>query len=356
MYGDEEEDDYYRKSEGAEDCRAAWCRRESLREQLATLLVDQLLSTTLGALVDVDETVNLIVSAAAGPNVQRAVTRHVQPSRDRLVAHWKKTRERPADLLGADLRLRVERLVASSPTPRAAWAKNAVDPSLVRQLFAPIVQDTLMSFARKLPLPGIGGDSGGGGGSSMLGGIAGRFKAEVKNRAESFAEKGKSLLGGLGAQVEAQIQGVARDFSQGATNEIRGAIEARLKSPEGVEIAAKIRMQALKRLLETPMIELWKDMEYQPLAEIDALSAPIAEYNRVRGPVQELLEGEVRAMLALEGERTLRELLDENGLLDEVTRILLERFSSQTRALVSSAGFVTWVGALLDAVEAPAAG
>lgn len=83
-----------------------------LREQLATLVVDQLLSTTLAELVDVDETVNLIVSAAAGPNVQRAVTRHVQPSRDRLVAHWKKTRERPADLLGADLRLP---LVASSP-------------------------------------------------------------------------------------------------------------------------------------------------------------------------------------------------------------------------------------------------
>jgi hypothetical protein len=324
-----------------------------LREQFATLVVDQLLSTTLGELVDVDETVNLIVSAAAGPNVQRAVTRHVQPSRDRLVAHWKKTRERPADLLGADLRVRVERLVATSPTPRAAWAKNAVDPALVRQLFAPIVQDTLMSFARKLPLPGIGGDSGaGGGGSSMLGGIAGRFKAEVKNRAESFAEKGKSLLGGLGAQVEAQIQGVARDFSQGATNEIRGALEARLKSPEGVELAAKIRMQALKRLLETPMIELWKDMEYQPLAEIDALSAPIAEYNRGRGPVQEFIEGEVRAMLALEGARTLRELLDENGLLDEVTRILLDRVSGQTRALVSSAGFVTWVGALLDAAEA----
>jgi hypothetical protein len=323
-----------------------------LREQLGTIVVDTLLGTTLAELVDVDEAVNLLVLATTGPNVQRLVTRHVVPGRGRLVAHWRKTRERPADLLGPDLRKRVERIVASAPTPRAAWAQGAVDPSLIRQLFAPIVQDTLMSFARKLPLPGVGSESSGSsGGGGMLGGIAGRLKAEVKTRAEGIAEKGKSLLGGLGAQVEAQIQGVAREFSQGATNEMKAALEARLRSPEGVELASKIRTQALKRVLDTPMIELWKDMEHQPLDEWDAMTAPIAEYNRNREPVQEFVEGELRALLALEGARTVREFLDEAGLLDEVTRILLERVGAQSRAVAQHADFAAWVGALLDASE-----
>ncbi len=325
----------------------------AMRDRAAALIVDTLLDSRVDAWIDADELVDVLAEAVTAENVARVVERHAAPSRDRLVAHWEASGERPRDFLTPELRRRVEAIAEKAPPPRAAWAKDAVDPALVRQLIAPVLQETLLSFARRLPLPGVGESPGSGGarggGGSMLGGIAGRLKAEVSRHAETVAERGKALLGGLGAQLEAQLQSAARDFSQTASNEMRAALEARLRSPEGRDLARRIRMQALGALLDAPLRELWRDAESMPLDEIDALTGPIAEHNRLRTEVRGFVRDEVKATLEVEGARSIREVLDEAGLLPRLRSIAEARAGTQLEALLARDDFARLVDDALGA-------
>ncbi len=115
---------------------------------------------------------------------------------------------------------------------RFGWLKGAVDPDDIRQLVAPVIQQMLLRFASKLPIPGFSGGSGGGGGGggSGLGGLVGMIGKQVQKSAGQLAEAGKSVM-----------NSVARDFSRTATTEFRAALAVRMKSDEGKKIVLRIR-------------------------------------------------------------------------------------------------------------------
>jgi len=332
------------------------------RKRLVAQVITHVLDQQLNTLVDVDETVDLVIASLTGENAARTVDRHLRPGFDRWMDRWEANQDTPGDYLDDDLRARLERLVTSAKAPKAKWASKAIDPKLVRRLVAPVVQDVLVRFANRLPLPGMGGNGEPGKSSSsaspsspnssggkLLGGLRNRVRDRVAAGAERVVDAGKSALGGLGAEVERKMNAAAKDFSETASAEFRDAMVARLKSDEGKEIIRELRLQALRGALDATFFALTEDARYMPLDEIFAMVGPGVELNREHPTLRQTLHEELKAVLAMEGERTTRELLDEAGLIDRVMRVALDRVDGLARDLFATEEFSAWIGELLHA-------
>lgn len=314
-----------------------------LRTRGVALAVDAALDLPLATFVDVERTTALILAGTTGENAARWVARHGMPGVERNLARYEGQETTPADLLGPDARAQIERLAANLPRPKSTWAKNAVDPQLVRELLAPVWQETLTRFAKRLPVPGISGasDSGRGFGSGL--GLRDKLKSRVEGRAAELVERSKSVLGGLGAEVERQVQTAAREFSQGATQTAKEAFEARMAREEGKRLVGEIRKQALAAVLDTPIATLQEDARAFPVRAWMDLAPLIAEHQRGLPAYRALLTEEVGAIVAADGLRPIRALLEEAGLLDRVTANLLTDLDTVAAATVETEAFARWV-------------
>ncbi len=318
-----------------------------LRERGVSLLIETLIDLPVSFWIDVEESRGLLLDSLTGEASARSIERHIRPGWDRHVARCEAT----GDTLGAavpeDVRIRIAQLIAEYRPPRSKWAKDAVDPALVRQLLAPVLQDLLLNFARRLPIPGLTGGDAPERRDEGRAGLRSRLKAKVEKRAERFVEAGKNVLGGLSAEVERQIQSAAREFSQSANRELRSAFVSRLRSDEGRELLDQMANQLLDRLLETPLSELNADVDDLPWDDIWALVPPIIEHNHERPEIIEAVEEELGALLETEGERSVRELLDEAGILDASLATALAHGDGVARELFADKAFGRWLDDVL---------
>ena len=314
-----------------------------LRTRGVALAVDAALELPLATFLDVERTTAIVLAGTTGENAARWVARHGWPGFERNLARYEGTNTTPADLLGPDARAQIERLAANVPRPTSAWAKNAVDPQLVRELLAPVWQETLTRFAKRLPVPGIGGggDAGRGFGSGL--GLRYKLKSRVEGRAAELVERSKTVLGGLGAEVERQVQAAAREFSQSATQTAKEAFDARMQSEDGKRLVGEIRKQALAAVLDTPIATLQEDARAFPVRAWMDLAPLIADHQRGLPAYRALLSEEVGAIVAADGLRPIRELLAEAGLLDLVTTNLLTDLDVVAAATVETDTFARWV-------------
>lgn len=317
--------------------------RERALGSLVTFVLDEPVSTWISP----EDVVELLQAAVTGPNVAQQIDRHADATWERYVARCEVTQDTLGDGLPDDARDRITRLILETKPPAAKWADDAVDPALLRALFAPALQELLLGFAKNLPLPGVGGGGPAepaGGGSKTGFGLRSRLKQSVEKRAEKFVEAGKSVLGGM----ERQVQALAKDFSEGAGRDFRRAMKARLRSEEGRALAEQIVRQALDAVLDTPLAEFNKDTAALPLAEIYALAAPIAEHNRERAPIVDAVREELEVFVAGEGQRTARELLVEADMLDITLAKAMAHLDGPTQRYFASDDFRGVLAAMLE--------
>ena len=319
----------------------------ALRTKGVDMLLDFVLDVPLAEWVDADDLARIVVEGTTGDNAGRFADKHLAVGRARWRERFEASGETPRDLLGPAASEDLHRIIADAPMPKAKWSKGMVDPKLVQKLVAPVVQDTLISFAKNLPIPGVGGGGGetsdrGRGGGSMFG-IRKRLKAE----AERLAEKGRDALGGLGAELERQIKNAARDFSENASTEFRRAMQNRVKSPEGKKLVAEIREQIVETVLDTPIHALAADLDTVPDADLVALAAPIADHNRDREAFANAVKAEIQAALELEGESTGRTWLTEQGQLDDVRAAASKQLDPLARAFFGADAFAGWLDDML---------
>jgi hypothetical protein len=315
-----------------------------LRAQLIEKFSEFLLEQPVEELVEWQEVQMGLLQLMSSQNTERLIQKWLHPGFDR---HLQRSREHGESLgtgLSPELRKRVEHLVATMKLPQAKWAQGAVDPTLIRRLFAPVIQQVLLNFTNKLPLVHLGGsgnepEAAPVAQDSMFGGFANRLKRKVEERAEKLVDVGRKL----GAGVDKKIQQTARDFSQGAMNELRDTIRQRLKSEEGQEIIAEIRKQFLKRVLETPLAEYMEDLKQLPRAEIEALIPDVMEYNRQRPFVHTMLEAELRGFLKQEGKRSLRDVLTEYDMLAQFQAVFQQRGDRLVQRFLQGDAFQTWM-------------
>jgi hypothetical protein len=327
------------------------------RDQLAGMVVDSMLDATLNEVVEVDRLVEMLVAAVTPANVERLIERHVQPGRERFAAFTRETGDRPRDILAKDMIPRIEQIVRNAKLPKGKWAKDAVDPALIRQLVSPVIQETLLSFTKRLPLPGAAGAGSSAGASSRssignsvsdgFGFLKNRVKAEVKSFAPGIVDAAKERIGEFNAEVERKFQGVASEFSHNAQSEIEGAFTARAKSDEGRALLDKIRLQVFHRLLDTTFHELDQDTARLPWDDIFALVPEIASHAIALPNIQQGLRNEIAAVMAMEGERTVRDLLAEAGITEHVESWLVDQTGDRIVALVGTEAFAEWLTALM---------
>jgi hypothetical protein len=312
------------------------------RAELLRLGFDALAAQPLSTVIGDPELAGLIVKGLTRDSVERVTRRHVSPGVTRVQARLATADEKLRDLLPADAQATLRALVASGKGPRFAWLRGAVDPGDLQKLIAPIVQQVLTSFVTKLPIPGLSGSGGSpserppssGGGSGGLGGLVGKIGKQVSKGASQLA-------GGLG------LQQIVRDFSQSAVTEVRVAIVDRLKSEEGREIMRRIRERVLDRVLDAKTNVVVDDLLRVSPAEVARIAEGAVSHVRDLPFFRDILAGEIRAVLAELGARSLRDVLDEMGLLEGVRRVALDAAEPGLVALLESDNFGDWLERLL---------
>ena len=187
---------------------------QALLREGAERTLDALLERPLSRYLDdaaIETVVTLVVAAVTEPNAKRVIDQHVHPGLDRQIARSTQNRETLGDLLPPDAEAKILAVLEKTRLPRAEWAQGAVDAGLVRKLVSPVIQDTLLRFAKRLPIPGLGGE----GGPSIPAPLGlGKKLLDAKNPLSSM---GKGLIGG----VDKKLQSVARDFAETATTDVR---------------------------------------------------------------------------------------------------------------------------------------
>ncbi len=310
------------------------------RRELASLLVHGLLERPVGSLVELEGLATLIGNAITEPQARRIAREHVRPAVERHRARAADAGETVGDLVPPDAAARVEALLAAARIPEAAFARDLVDVERVRELVAPVLQETLVRFARKLPIPGVSGDEGGGG-------LADKVRRGLGEGASRIADVGRSVGKSVMGGFDRKLQSLAKDFSQGALREMREAMKARLASEDGRALVEAIRDHALERLAAVPTSELVALAGALPHEPIEELVISVARHNAGRALFQRAVREEIAAVLAVEGDKPLRALLEEGAALEPVRAFLLGRAEHLLEHVVGEDAFGAWLGRLL---------
>ena len=297
----------------------------SLRRDGVSVVVDALLRQKVRDLVDPSVFVDVVGRAAETAFLDRLLREHVEPALARVLEGLEGTSV--GELLPAPQAAAIEDLMADAQLPSMAWLADAVDPELIRQLFAPIWQDVLLRFVRKLP--GLGG------------GLAGALSSFGGSNIGRFGRDAAAKLGG--SKVEEKMQSTTSDFAKGLTQEVREAIAERLKSDEGRALDEAIRRQVHQRILKTDAALLLRDLERFPRAELMAHMPAVLSANLRSDLGRGLLRREIEAFLAVEGERTGHQVLDEASAGPQVRAYLRVQAESLLGVLLEDEAFAGWI-------------
>jgi len=321
----------------------------TLRVEAATQYVDHLLSQRLRDAVDLDDFIELVVRTLNHANVARSVERHVKPGVERFLEQMASAEERIGDLVSEDGKAALRESVGSPRNLRARWLKGALDPKLVQRFAGPIWVQLLVSFAKRIPVPGLGGGVAPSASGASSRGLAGMIGRSMQQSAERLVDAGRSALGGLGLDLEAKLTAAARDFSDSAVGLWNQALRERLASDEGRATLAQIKLGVLEHILRTPLHALHEDAA--ELAGADYISlAPELISHGVQTPfVRGCIQRELARYFEIEGERSLGSLLDELSALAEVRAWLIRRAERNFLAFSQQPAFADWLARVLVA-------
>jgi hypothetical protein len=304
------------------------------------------LSQRLREVIAPDALLSIILDGLTRENLAREWARSVQPGVRRYSAHVAPAPEQLSDLMSDEAVAALREQLEQPTGARARWAKGAVDPALLKRLLGPVWVQLLVNFAKRLPIPGLGGSAAPGAGASR--GIASMLGRSVQHGAERLVGAGRSALEGLGIDVEKKLLAAARDFSDGALSVWNQALRERLQSPEGKAIVTQIKHGVLSHVLKTKLSDLDRDAVALPLAAYLDL-VPLVLGHAVRVPfVRKLIDAELQAYLEVAGDRRLDEVLAELGVLEQTRAYLRTRANTQLWGFCQSPAFAAWLAKLVD--------
>lgn len=316
------------------------------RTALLRAALDHLATRPIASFVDVPPLVALAKKAVTQANVARILAEHGRPGLERQKTRSARLGETLGDLAPPDMEERLGRILDGTKLPEPAWAKGVVDAKLANKLVSPVVQQTLLSFAKKLPIPGMNDQATGAAsalGGALLGGLGG-----LAGGAGKLLDVGKSVVGGLSAEFEKKLQVVARDFAENASDEFRANMKKRLESDEGKAIVRELVLTANARLRGVAVTDVLAEADNLPAAELDALVAATLAHNAARPAIADALRAELNALLAVDGATTLGDYLDRAGIRAEVEAVILARGDAELAAFFRSPGFAVVLAALFD--------
>ena len=315
---------------------------------LVDLLIDAALARPIAAALDPERAVALAVSVVEAERVERALATLVRPAWDRQRALLTARGDRVGDWLPEGGRALLDEVLAGAKLPRGEWARGLVDSADVRELIRPVLQDTLLAFARKLPLVGTASEAEGPArAAGKLFGMARELADKAGERAGKLADLGRGVLGGIGGEMEKRIHTAARDFSHGAFEPLEASFVARLRSDEGQAILTRMRARAIDRLLAAGAADVLADLDTLPREALDRLVARAIAFGAARPELAEMLRAEVAAFVKAHEGRTVGEVLEAWSLRAIAVTELRRELRAVAGATAAGPGAEAWLRALL---------
>ena len=112
-----------------------------------------------------------------------------------------------------------------------------------------------------------------------------------------------------------------------------------------------MRRQVHARILETPATVILEDLERMPLDSLLALMPAVVADNAASELGRRIVRREVEAVLAIEGDRSVSEILEEAGTLPLVRAYLRVSGEALLRELLDEdEAFAAWIERWLSAV------
>ena len=176
---------------------------------------------------------------------------------------------------------------------------------------------------------------------------------QVQKSAGQLADVGRSVMSGLGGEFERRMQAVARDFSQTATADFRAALVERMRSDEGKVIMERMRDRVVSHVLAARLGQVASDVALLPVAEGALFTGEILHVLGEAPWFAELLQQEISGVLEELGQRSLRDVLVEAGLLDAARDQIQRAVAPGIRSLAQSDAFGAWLDRLLVASKQP---
>jgi hypothetical protein len=327
----------------------------SSRSELAKLVVEQALEQRLRDVIDLERLRAAVLSVLTEANLRRIVDQHVAPGYARYVSAVASQAARVGSLVSPAAHQKLHGVVRALRLPRARWADHSLDPALVKQLLRPVWTQVLVNFANRLPIPGVsangrgaaGTGASGAAGSNSASTVTGFIARSMQERAEKLIDRGRSAMGGIGAEVERRLTAAARDFSDTAAHAFRASLLERVQSDEGRELIGQILAGFTDHVLRTQFADLQADLNALPVAQILDLVPELVSFAARSGFVQEIVDRELEQWLALKGDRRLRELLEEYGLIADMRQTLIRRVDSVMAGAIATPTFAAWLNDLL---------
>ncbi|MEM1418392.1 MAG: hypothetical protein AAGH15_26090 [Myxococcota bacterium] len=313
---------------------------EGKRREAVALAVDVMLGRPLGDFVEPIGLVDVLSTGLAEAMLERGRTLHVNPAWNRHRARSAETRELVGNMIDEPSRVRLRVWLEKPRAARADWLRGAVDLDLLRQLLAPVLGDTLVAFAKRLPGVELGTQLGTG-----LGGLAGAFRKGLRKGAGSEAPEAEPTAKDEGGAA-GRIQALAKEFAAGALGTARQQLDARFRSPEGRELLGRLRAQVFAALLAAPVAEVMDDLDAIGREDLVAALPGLVAHNAGRSFVKDAMRQEIDAFLAVEGSRPLREVLEEAKVLPGVRAYLRLQGERLLDAMLEDAAFAAFLGAL----------
>jgi hypothetical protein len=318
-----------------------------LRTEGVRLVIDHILEQPLREVVDLTQVHALILDALGPEQLGPIVAAHVKPGWRRYAASIASSDARVSDLVSEPVRQELRALAQGLRLPRAQWARGCVEPQLLRRLLGPVWVQVLLSFAKRFPIPGLGGAAVPASPAPARG-LAGALGRAVTERAGRMVDAGRSVMEGLGIDVEKKLLTAAREFSEGALSVWNSALRERLASEEGRALIAELNLSVLEHVLRTRFRDLQLDAAELPIeALLDTLPELVSHAAR-SGFVNDIVQRELQAFLESEGDKSVRALLEELGIADGVRAQWIEKGDELLRTLSARPSVAEWLARLLS--------
>ena len=322
----------------------------ALRTRAARLVVDQVLATPLSQLLSPAELTELSLQAIGDTELERAIERHVAGGITRLRARLAADGGTVGDAVPDELHGPILDLIGDTDGPRFAWTRGALDPSLLRDLLAPVFQDVLVGFAAKAP--GALGGAAGGAAAAGAGALMGALGSSAKSGAGRLLNVGRSVVGGLGKELEGTLRHAAKDFSRGAVSAFQESLRKRLKSQEGREILSQLQQGAFDHVMAVELKVIDEDLERLNWDGLLSLAPPLVAHNLARELGNKALAEAMEAYFEIEGQRPLAEVLDDWGVREPIADVAAAHGEGVAKALFASDDFRAWLDDVLKASDA----
>jgi hypothetical protein len=305
----------------------------SSTDELVRLVADWILDRPLNKLVEpgfvADQVVGALEIASDGAQLEAWIKEQVSALRGQV------PEGHPADQIPEELGAAIQKVISREYTPDRTLVLSLIDHPTMENLVRDILNQAMRNFTQKLKsvTPSMPK------GTPKAGRSLGRL-----------GSIGQSVLGGLGTEISQRAEQLATQTVDEALRVSIGQVATHVCDPANTLHYQAFRVHLWQTVIQTENRALaaeWDKLD--PDGLVAAGTAASRALARREGLRDEVL-GIVQSILDSNGERCLRDLLEETGLEAEEQRwrgAMEAQLANQVRDFVNTPGFTDWLGRLL---------